>query len=299
MADSSTARHTADTPAGRSPAISPPLVFVAAAMSQYTGASIAVRTFDRVPPVGVAWWRQAGAAITLLALRRPWRRSWTARELRGAVALGLVTAAMNTLFYVAIATIPLGTAVAIEFIGPICVGAITARSRRGLTAVALGGIGVATLAGIEPSASAGGLAAIAAAAACWAGYILVGKRVSGDTGIDGLAVGSTVAALALAVPMWHWSGRALDGGIGLVSAVAAVGVLSNAIPYSLDQWVLRAIGTSRFSVLLAILPATAVVAGVLLLSQRPSPVELLGTGLVVVAVLVSETAPPDPPLDGS
>lgn len=268
--------------------IPPPLVFVVSALSLYAGAALAVRSFDRVPPAGVAWWRQAGAATALLVVRRPWRRRRTREEIVAAVLLGLITATMNVLFYVAIRTIPLGTAVAIEFIGPIAVGAATARSRRGVLAVVIGGAGVATLAGVELGGAPGGLLAISAAAACWAGYILLGKRVALGAGIDGLAIGTAAATLITAGPLWHWSSKALDGGALLVATLLAVGLLSNAIPYGLDQVVLRRIGTSRFSVLLAILPTTATVTGAVLLAQTPTVTELVGISLVVIAVVANE-----------
>ena len=268
--------------------VPPVVLFVGSAVSLYAGAAIAVRTFDRVPPVGVAWWRQVGAAAVLLAVRRPWRRRWTRAELWTAAALGLVTALMNTLFYVAIDSLPLGTAVAIEFIGPIAVGAATARSRRAVAAVVLGGIGVMTLAGIELGGSTAGLVAIGAAAACWAGYILLGSHVAGGAGIDGLAVGTAVAAVVGAGPLWHWSSAAIDGGGTLVASLLAVGVLSNAVPYGLDQVVMARVGIARFSVLLAILPATATITGAVVLSQRPTAGEVVGIALVVVAVALNE-----------
>ena len=268
--------------------VPPPLIFVVSALSLYAGAALAIKSFDRVPPAGVAWWRQAGAATALLVVRRPWRRRWTRPEVITAVLLGLITATMNVLFYVAIRTIPLGTAVAIEFIGPIAVGAATARSRRAVVAVAIGGAGVATLAGVELGGAPGGLLAIGAAAACWAAYIVLGKRVALGAGIDGLAIGTAAAALITAGPLWHWSSRALDGGALLVATLLAVGLLSNAIPYGLDQTVLRRIGTSRFSVLLAILPTTATVTGAVFLAQIPTITELVGIALVVIAVSTSE-----------
>ena len=268
--------------------VPPPLIFIVSAISLYAGAALAVRSFDRVPPAGVAWWRGLGAAITLVTVRRPWRRNWTRPEVFSAVLLGLITASMNTLFYVAIRTIPLGTAVAIEFIGPIAVGAATARSRRAVVAVVVGGAGVVTLAGVELGGATIGLVAIGAAAVCWAGYIVLGKRVAVGAGIDGLALGTAAATLIVAAPMWHWSAPALDGGVVLVATLLVVGLLSNAIPYGLDQSVLRRIGTSRFSVLLAILPTMATITGAVFLAQTPTVTELVGIALVVIAVTISE-----------
>src|SRR4051812_7680444 len=99
----------------------------------YAGAAIAYDLFDELPPQTVAWLRCCGAALVLAAVVRPWRRrdAWTAATLRIAGAFGIATALMNTSFYLAIDRMPLGTAVAIEFAGPVTVAALTMRSRRG------------------------------------------------------------------------------------------------------------------------------------------------------------------------
>jgi inner membrane transporter RhtA len=117
---------------------------------------------------------------------------------------------------------------------------------------------------------------------------VLGSHVAGGAGIDGLAIGTAIAAVVGAAPLWHWSSPALDGGWTLVASLLAVGVLSNAVPYGLDQIVMARVGMARFSVLLAILPATAAVIGAVVLSQRPTALEVLGIALVVVAVALNE-----------
>ncbi|NCD20528.1 MAG: hypothetical protein EOL89_11245, partial [Actinobacteria bacterium] len=95
-------------------------LFILGAVTQYVGAALAVGLFETMPAPTVAWWRIAIAAVVLLAWRRPWRR--LPRETWGAAALfGVVLAAMNVAFYIAIDHIPLGTAVSIEFVGPVTV----------------------------------------------------------------------------------------------------------------------------------------------------------------------------------
>ncbi len=236
----------------------------------------------------MAWWRLVGASLILLAVRRPWRRSWTGRRLIDSALFGIALAAMNTLFYMSIGELPLGTAVAIEFIGPITVGAIGARTRRAWVSLTLGAAGVMLLAGIQFSGSAVGVLFALAAAACWALYIPLGARVArnGD-GVDGLAVGTAIGTVVLAPLLWEWSSAALDNWWWLASALA-VGVLSNAVPYGLDQIVLRRVSTHQFAVLLAILPAAATVIGAVVLAQAPSAAELAGIGLVVAAVAIRE-----------
>lgn len=268
--------------------VNPVVLFLVSATSLYLGASLAVSLFDHIPPAGVAWWRLVGASVVLVVLRRPWRRSWSGRRVADAAAFGIALAAMNTLFYLSIGELPLGTAVAIEFIGPVAVGALGARTSRAWTSLALGAGGVALLAGIELSGSAAGVVFALAAAACWALYIPLGARVArnGD-GLDGLALGTAIGTVVLAPLLWGPASAALGSWWWLASALA-VGILSNAVPYGLDQVVLRRVTTHQFAVLLAILPAAATAIGALLLAQIPRPAELVGVVLVAVAVAVRE-----------
>lgn len=262
------------------------------ALSSYVGAGIAVRMFDRVDPLGVVWWRLVGAAVVLVAWRRPWKHSWTRRQAFTAIVFGLVTALLNTFFYLAIHELPLGTAVAIEFSGPIAVGFATARNRRNLMSLCVGALGVVLLAGLEFRASRWGLVFIFAAATFWAGYILLGKRVAdGGAGLDGLALG-IAASVALLAPVELPSALdAFDAGSSVVLLCLAIGVLSTVIPYGLDQMVLAEIGTARFAVLLAILPATGALLGAVMLAQLPSLLGVVGILLVIAAVAIREPTP--------
>ncbi len=195
---------------------------------------------------------------------------------------------MNTLFYLSIGELPLGTAVAIEFIGPVAVAALGARTQRAWLSLCLGACGVSLLAGIEMSGSTRGVFFALAAAACWALYIPLGARVArnGD-GLDGLAVGTVIGTVVLAPLLWDSASVALGDWRWLLAALG-VGLLSNAVPYGLDQVVLRKVTTHQFAVLLAVLPAAATVVGAILLTQIPTPVEILGIGLVVAAVGLRE-----------
>ena len=114
-----------------------PMFFMAGAVSQYLGAAVGVFLFETTEPATVAWLRAAAAALVLLAWRRPWRRGWTWRSAGAAAAFGLVTVGMNVAFYEAIARIPLGTAVAVEFVGPVAVATLGSRRARDVAAVAL------------------------------------------------------------------------------------------------------------------------------------------------------------------
>lgn len=269
-------------PSRRVPA---PLLFVAGGLSMYLGAAAAVWLFAEATPSGVAWLRQFGAALVLLAWRRPGRHAWRGRAFRLAALFGLVTAAMNIAFYEAIARLPLGTGVALEFAGPVAVAAIGSRTRRDVAALLLVACGVVLIADVRWAGSPLGVVFALTAAALWAGYILLGKRVAtAGTGVDGLAVGFAVATVVFS-PLAAGTG-AVWGSPRLLLLGIGVGVLSTVVPYVLDQVVLRRLGRARFALLLALLPVTATVVGLVVLVQVPSVVESLGILAVVGGLLV-------------
>ncbi len=182
-----------------------PVLFMTAGVSQYAGAALAVTMFAAMAPVSVAWLRGVVAAVVLVLWRRPWRATWTRSTLGASAVFGLVLTLMNVLFYVAIAHIPLGTAVAVEFAGPVVLAAWRGRSIRTLFGAMLAGLGVLFLGGFgadwgaDAGATAIGLLAAAGAGAAWAGYMVLGGRIAAQRdGMTSLSVGMTAGALALA-----------------------------------------------------------------------------------------------------
>ena len=280
---------------------SPEALFALSAIAQYVGATIAVLLFDEVAPETVAWLRMSGAAIAVLAVSGSFWREWTRPELVAAVVFGITTAAMNTFFYLAIDRTDLGKSVAIEFIGPIAVAAAMTRTRRNAGALALAALGVVVLGGVELDGNAAGIGYLLAASTCWAAYIVVGSRVAQQRpGVSGLGVALAIGAVAL-IPFGAPGSGDVWGSPRLLAACLLVGVFSNAIGYGIDQHVLRRIPVRRFSVLLALLPVTAVALGWLVLNQHPSPLDLGGIALVLAGVvlqerdeLAAELAAPDP-----
>lgn len=264
-----------------------PLLFVVGGVSMYLGAALAVGLFDRLSPTAVAVLRLFGAAAVLIAWRRPARTAWRGSRLVRAVAFGLATALMNLAFYEAIARLPLGTVVAIEFCGPVAVAALASRRPRDVAAVLFAAVGVLLIADVRWSGSPSGVLWALGAATFWAAYIVLGKRVaSGGNGLDDMSIGFVVAAVVLS-PLLLTGGP--DAAAALVDPLvlvlgAGVGVMSSVVPYVLDQIVLRRVGQARFAVLLALLPATATVVGLVALAQLPTVVELLGIVAVVAAV---------------
>ncbi len=282
--------RTATEPAPDATALArlpPQSLFILGALSQYVGAALAVLLFASVPAAGVAWLRVVSSAAVLLAWRRPWHTSWTWARLQIVTAFGLTLAAMNVTFYLAIDRLPLGTAVAIEFCGPIAVAAIGSRTRRDIAALTIAVIGVLALADVHLAGSPDGLALAVAAGVAWAGYIVLGHRIAADAGIrpqDGLALGMAIGALGFS-PLLISAVPALVSPL-LLTACLAVGVASSVVPYALEQIAMRRLARARFALLLALLPATATIVGAAILGQVPGLLESAGIALVVGASLL-------------
>lgn len=276
-------------PVTRRDLLVPPGLMVVGATSMYLGAAVAVGLFDVMSPAAVAWLRIAGAALVLLLWVRPPRAAWRWERLRLAACFGLITAGMNIAFYEALARLPLGTTVALEFLGPIVVAAMGSATRRDVAALVLAAVGVVLIADVRWSGTAIGVVLALTAAACWAGYIVLGKRVAArGAGVEDLATGFAVAAL-LTAPLAWWVADAVRAGAALPTVLAQgllLGIASTAVPYALDQIVLRRVGQARFAILLALLPVTASVIGLLALGQVPRLLEAAGIALVAVAVAV-------------
>jgi inner membrane transporter RhtA len=266
-----------------------PVLFVVGGVSMYLGAAVAVGLFELLSPTAVAVLRLLGAALLLLLWRRPGRGAWRGRRLARATAFGVATAGMNLAFYEAIARLPLGTAVAIEFCGPVLVAAVASRRPRDFAAAGLAAFGVLLIADVRWSGSPSGVLWALVAATLWAAYIVLGKRVaSAGNGLDEMAVGFVAASVLLSPLLLfgeHGDLSALADPIVLLAAVG-VGALSSVVPYVLDQIVLRRVGQGRFAVLLALLPVTATAIGLVALGQVPGGLEGVGIAAVIMAVAV-------------
>ena len=276
------------TAATSRPALPPELYFVASAVSLYLGASIAVDLFDEMPAGAVALVRVASAAAILMVWRRPWRRSWTRHQLIAASTFGVATAGMNLTFYLAAARIDLGASVAVEFIGPVAVAALGTRSRRNAVALMLAVGGVVVMSTFAGDAERVGIAFALLAGALWGAYIVLGRRVAlGGGGIDGIGIGMVVGAVAI-LPFGAGGLSPVTDRPWLLVAAACVGLLSNVIPYSLDQLTMARLPRERFALLLALLPVTATLMGWLLLDQTPSGRQSVGIALIVAGIGVRD-----------
>jgi inner membrane transporter RhtA len=202
------------------------------------------------------------------------------------LAWGAVLAVMNCCFYVAIDRLPLGTVAAIEFLPVIALAALGARTSRNAAALLLAVGGVYLLTGVRFEGEPLGVAIAFANAAGFSAYIVLAHRVSrlpGLSGIDGLALAMLVAAVVV-TPIGGWAaGPALLDPIALLAGLG-VGVSSSVIPYVADQLAMRRLPRATYALMVALLPATATVIGVIVLAQLPSAAELAGVALVVAGV---------------
>lgn len=251
------------------------------------GAAVAAQLFPVLGPWGVTSLRVVIAALLLVVIVRPRPRAWTRSQWLAAVLFGVSLAAMNGFFYAAIDRIPLGPAVAIEFLGPLVLAAVLTRRLAdavwvGVALLGMALLGVDGLVGAEPLDPLG-VVFILVAAGFWVMYIRMSARVGAlIPGNSGLAMGLVVAA-ALLIPVGVPAAAtvALDPQLLLLAAVTAV--LSSVIPYSFELAALRRLPQRVFGVLLSLEPAFATLAGWLILGQDATPLRLLAVALVIAA----------------
>ena len=251
------------------------------------GLAVSVGLVDQVGAGGAAWLRLFWAAVILLAVVRPRRVQFSPAAMRAGVALGVVTAGVTLLFMASVARLPLGTASAIEFLGPLGVALTRSRGPGRLWALAAAG-GVLCL--THPwtgTVDVAGVAFALGAAGCWAVYILLTQKV-GDAvaGIAGLAISMPTAALvASAAVGWRVVGRLTPEllliGVGLA-------VLLPVVPFILELLALRRLEAGAFGTLMALEPAFALAIGFVALHQSPSAIAVVGVGLVVASGIGAE-----------
>lgn len=265
----------------------PVLFILGSCLSLQFGSALAVQLFPEIGPFGTTTLRLGIAALVLLVLVRPRLHRYTREQWLAMLGFGLVLGAMNGTFYVSISRIELGTAVAIEFLGPLTLAAVLSTRRSDLLWVLLALLGVSMF-GIESMLGVAQLDVIGVlfaliAAVLWGLYVLVSARVGQLVpGQGGLAAALAIGALVL-VPF---------GAGGVVEAVTrppllllAVGtaLLASVLPYSLELSALRRLPRHVFGILLSLEPVIALLAGVLLLSQGITVLKVLAAVLVVTA----------------
>ncbi|MEU8197884.1 EamA family transporter [Microbispora amethystogenes] len=268
-----------------SDAVPPPGLVLLAILSVQVGAGLAKNLFTQVPPAAMVFLRIATGAVMLLAVVRPKVRGLSRRDLGVGVAFGLSLGLMNLSFYEALARLPIGIAVSIEFLGPLTLAVVSSRRRLDLLWVALAAAGVILLApwGEAGSASWAGIAFAALAGTFWAAYIVfsaaTGARFPGASGLTFAMIVATVLTTPIGVAA---GGDALLRPEILLLG-AGVGLLSSVIPYSLELEALRRMPKRVFGILMSLEPAVAALVGLFVLHEVLQGREWAAIGCVVVA----------------
>lgn len=266
----------------RSPA--PPWVLAVAAMlSVQLGSALSTDLIATAGAAGAAWLRLSIGAIVFLAIARPPLRSLRTSDLPALLGLGVTTGLQTVAFLAAIVRIPLGTCVAIEFLGPLTVAAVRSRSARSLAwpTLALTGVVLLTSPWVG-SVDLLGVAWAALAGIGWGVYIVLTQRV-GDrfTGIRGLSLTVPVAALTAAVVGVPEAAGHLT--LDVILAATGLALLLPVLPYALEMLALRRMHPAAFGTLMALEPAIGLVLGLVVLRQVPTLLQVLGIVLVVLA----------------
>jgi inner membrane transporter RhtA len=256
---------------------------VTAMFSVQLGSALSLPLIEQVGPAGTAWLRLSAGALIFLLLARPALRSVARRDVPALIALGVTTGAMTSLFLAAIERIPLGTCVAIEFLGPLSVAAARSGSRRALLWPAVALLGVVLL--TEPwqgAVNLAGLAFAAGSAVGWALYILLTQHV-GDrfSGVRGLSITMPIAAATAAVAGIPQAAGQLTASTVLLAVGLAI--LLPVLPFALEMTALRRMTPAAFGTLMALEPGIGVVLGLIVLHQKPNPLQVVGILLVVTA----------------
>lgn len=254
-------------------------------VSFQAGASVAKQLFETIGAPATTALRLTLSALIVAVLQRPWRALPSPRAWPTILVFGIALGTMNFAFYMALRTIPLAIAVALEFTGPLAVALVASRRPSDVLWVALAAFGVLLLLPFAPLGEKGdamGVLCALGAGVCWAAYIVFGRRAGLAHGAAASTWGMLTAAIVVA-PVGFWLGddgaftpRAL--GLGLV-----VAVLSSALPYTLEMIALRRLTTRAFGTLMSLDPAAAAFAGLALLHERLTPSQWLAVIAITIA----------------
>jgi inner membrane transporter RhtA len=282
------------------------IVFLIISMlSIQIGVSIAKQLFAWVGPAGTAALRTSLAAALLVLLWKPWRHGLSSRALRAIVPYGLSLGCMNLLFYLAVARIPLGIAVTLEFMGPLAVSLLGSRRMLDFLWALLAVAGIGLILPLQQTGRAidlGGVAFALGAGTCWALYIVFGQRAS-SAGHGGQATALGMSVAALVVFPWGVGSVVGHGGEPRLWLLAlAIAVFSSALPYSLEMVALKQLPAKTFGILMSLEPVVAAMVGLSVLHERLSLTQWLAIACIIIAsagsaagVRAEPVPPPDSP----
>ena len=273
------------TRASQRPLVLPILLLLIAMGTIQAGASLAKTLFHSVGASGAVALRTALATLMLVIVLRPWRARITASSWRPLAVYGVSLGVMNFLYYLALRTIPLGIAVALEFTGPLAVAMVSSRRLSDFLWILVAAAGLLALLPLghfgTPIDPGGALFALAAGG-CWALYIVYGQKAGADYGAQAVALGSIIASV-IVVPL-----GVAQVGAALLAPQAlryglAIALLSTALPYTLEMIALTRLPARTFGILMSIEPAVAVLFGWVLLGERLSTLQWAAIGLIILA----------------
>ena len=274
--------------------------FGVSAIFHYLGPSFAVLLFPAVGVLGVAWMRIASAAAIFAPWTKPWRtiREADQRTRFLLIGLGACLAIMNTSFYLALDRLPMSLVAAMEFVGTIGVALYGLRTARNFTALALAVLGVFLLIDVKWSTDPLGLFWAFLNGALFVGYIVLGHKISeggASGGVERLGAAMAMAFFFIMPIGFVQAAKAFTMPV-LVLAGVAVGACSSVIPYVCDQLAMSRLPRASFALMLALLPATATMIGVMVLAQIPSGQDMIGVLLVMSGVAIHKPTAPEAPI---
>ena len=249
------------------------------------GASLAKGLFPLIGAVGATALRTGIAAVILSIVWRPWRLRFNRVEARAVIIYGVALGCMNLSFYSALASIPLGLAVAIEFTGPLAVAVAASHRPIDFLWIALAAGGLLALLPLGHDArplAAQGVVFALIAGVCWALYIIYGKRAGSSHGGASTALGMLISSLFI-VPIGFAQYGAALASPSILMMGAAVAVISSALPYSLEMIAMPKIPTRVLGVLLSLDPVLAALAGFVLLNEHLSGLQWTAIACIMIA----------------
>lgn len=276
-------------------------MLVFAMVSIQSGATLAKSMFPLVGAQGTTTLRLFFASLIMLALLRPWRARLNASAWRSVIIYGIALGGMNLLFYMAVRSIPLGVAVALEFTGPLAVALFASRRMIDYVWIVLAVAGLFMLIPLgagQGSVDLFGAACALGAGACWALYILFGQRAGAEHGVQSAALGVVIATLFVApIGIVHSGTALLD--LSLVPVALAVAILSTALPYSLEMIALTRMPARTFGILMSVEPVIAALAGLVFLGEVLGGLQWIAIGAIMTASIgatLTTRTPSAPPV---
>jgi inner membrane transporter RhtA len=256
-----------------------------AMVSVQTGAAIAKMLFHVAGPVGTVALRIGFGTLVLVAALRPWRTRISSTNWQPLVLYGASIGVMNLCFYLALSRIPLGIAVALEFTGPLAVAVLSSHRPVDFLWIGLAAAGIGlilplahSVQGIDPV----GVLFALGAGACWALYIVFGRKTGADHGTQSVALGSLISA-AIVVPAGLLTAPAAAFSRSVMLIGLAVGVLSTALPYALDMVALTRLPARTFGVLMSLDPAIGALCGWAFLDEQLTVLQWTAIVLIILA----------------